>query len=73
VGRPAPPARDLRLPARVRNAIGPDPVVVIPGASSIAQLEANAAADVILSRDEQQALTAAAREVQTPGSDSHNQ
>lgn len=49
-------------------AIGPEPVVVIPGASSIAQLEANAAAaDVILSEDEQQALTAAAGEAQAPG------
>jgi aryl-alcohol dehydrogenase-like predicted oxidoreductase len=44
--------------------IGPDPVVVIPGASSIGQLEANAAAaDIILSRDEQQALAAAPSEV----------
>jgi aryl-alcohol dehydrogenase-like predicted oxidoreductase len=43
------------------------PVVVIPGASSIGQLEANAAAaDITLSRDEQQALTAAAGELQAP-------
>jgi aryl-alcohol dehydrogenase-like predicted oxidoreductase len=48
--------------------IGHVPVVVIPGASSVAQLEANAAAaDITLSRDEQQALTAAASEVRAPG------
>src|ERR1700691_3301441 len=45
-------------------AIGPGPVVVIPGASSIGQLEANvAAADIVLREDEQQALAAAASEV----------
>jgi len=44
--------------------IGPGPVVVIPGASSIGQLEANvAAADIVLREDEQQALAAAASEV----------
>lgn len=42
-------------------AISHEPVVVIPGASSIAQLEANAAAaDVSLTADEQQSLTDAA-------------
>jgi aryl-alcohol dehydrogenase-like predicted oxidoreductase len=43
-------------------AISYQPVVVIPGASSISQVEANAAAaDITLSADEQQALAAAAR------------
>jgi aryl-alcohol dehydrogenase-like predicted oxidoreductase len=42
-------------------AISHAPVIVIPGASAISQLEANAvAADITLTRDEQQALTAAA-------------
>jgi aryl-alcohol dehydrogenase-like predicted oxidoreductase len=44
--------------------ISHDPVVVIPGASTIAQLEENAAAaDVTLSGPERQALTEAAAEV----------
>jgi aryl-alcohol dehydrogenase-like predicted oxidoreductase len=44
--------------------ISHDPVVVIPGASSISQLEENAAAaDITLTLDEQQALTAAAGQV----------
>jgi len=44
--------------------ISHDPVVVIPGASTIAQLEENAAAaDVVLSGPERQALTGAAAEV----------
>jgi hypothetical protein len=56
----------LAAPAAIALAwaIGPGPVVVIPGASSIGQLEANvAAADIVLRADEQQALTAAASEV----------
>jgi len=45
-------------------AISHDPVVVIPGASSIGQLEANAAAaDVALTPDEQQALADTASQV----------
>jgi aryl-alcohol dehydrogenase-like predicted oxidoreductase len=45
-------------------AIRSGPVVVIPGASSISQLEANAAAaDLALTGDEQHALEAAARQV----------
>jgi aryl-alcohol dehydrogenase-like predicted oxidoreductase len=45
-------------------AISHDPVVVIPGASTISQLEANAAAaDISLTQDEQQALTATASQV----------
>jgi aryl-alcohol dehydrogenase-like predicted oxidoreductase len=45
-------------------AISHDPVVVIPGASTISQLEANAAAaDITLTRDEQQALIDAANQV----------
>jgi aryl-alcohol dehydrogenase-like predicted oxidoreductase len=59
-------ARHGATPAAIALAwtIGPGPVVVIPGASSIGQLEANvAAADIILREDEQQALTAAASEV----------
>jgi aryl-alcohol dehydrogenase-like predicted oxidoreductase len=45
-------------------AISHDPVVVIPGASSISQLEANAvAADITLSKDERDALAGAASEV----------
>jgi aryl-alcohol dehydrogenase-like predicted oxidoreductase len=48
-------------------AISHDPVVVIPGASAISQLEANAAAaDINLTPDEQQALVAAASEVLSP-------
>lgn len=47
--------------------IGHGPVAVIPGASSIGQVEANAAAaDITLSQDEQRALVAAAGQV--PGS-----
>jgi len=63
-------ARHGATPAAIALAwaIVAEPVVVIPGASSIAQIEANAAAaDIILSEDEQQALTAAAREAQAPG------
>ena len=45
-------------------AISHDPVVAIPGASAISQLEANAtAADINLTMDEQRALAAAASEV----------
>lgn len=45
-------------------AVGTEPVVVIPGASSIGQLEANAvAADIVLSEEERQALASAASEV----------
>jgi len=48
-------------------AISHDPVVVIPGASSVSQLEANAAAaDIALTLDEQQALTATASQVLRP-------
>lgn len=44
------------------------PVVVIPGASSVSQLEANAtAADITLTPDEQQALTTAAALLQLSG------
>jgi len=44
-----------------------DPVVVIPGASSISQLEANAAAaDITLTPDEQQALAAIVSQVLRP-------
>ncbi len=64
-------ARHGATPAAIALAwtIGPDPVVVIPGASSIGQLEANAAAaHIILSQDEQEALAAAASEVrESPG------
>jgi aryl-alcohol dehydrogenase-like predicted oxidoreductase len=59
-------ARHGSTPAAIALAwaIGPGPVVVIPGASSIGQLEANvAAADIVLREDEQQALAAAASEV----------
>jgi aryl-alcohol dehydrogenase-like predicted oxidoreductase len=59
-------ARHGSTPAAIALAwaIGPGPVVVIPGASSIGQLEANvAAADIILREDEPQALAAAASEV----------
>ena len=59
-------ARHGATPAAIALAwaIGPGPVVVIPGASSIGQLEANvAAADIVLREDEQQALAAAASEV----------
>ncbi|MEO6880185.1 MAG: aldo/keto reductase [Mycobacteriaceae bacterium] len=51
-------------PAQIALAwlLGLPPVVVIPGASSVEQLEFNvAAADIELAADEQQALTAAAR------------
>ena len=51
-------------PAQVALAwlLGLPQVVVIPGASSVEQLESNvAAADLDLASDEQQALTAAAR------------
>jgi len=48
-------------------AISHDPVVVIPGASTISQLEANAAAaDITLTEDEHQALAAAASQVVPP-------
>jgi aryl-alcohol dehydrogenase-like predicted oxidoreductase len=48
-------------------AISHDPVVVIPGASSIGQLEANAAAaDITLTPDERQDLTASASQVGRP-------
>jgi aryl-alcohol dehydrogenase-like predicted oxidoreductase len=64
-------ARHGATPAAIALAwtIGPDPVVVIPGASSIGQLEANAAAaDIILGQDEQQALAAAVGEIrESPG------
>jgi aryl-alcohol dehydrogenase-like predicted oxidoreductase len=44
-------------------AISHDPVVVIPGASSVAQLEANAAAaDITLTADDRQSLTDAAHQ-----------
>ena len=59
-------ARHGSTPAAIALAwaIGPGPVVVIPGASSIGQLEANvAAAGIVLREDERQALAAAAREV----------
>ncbi len=57
-------ARHDATPAAIALAwtIGPDPVVVIPGASSISQLEANAAAaDITLSPEEQRALTGATK------------
>jgi aryl-alcohol dehydrogenase-like predicted oxidoreductase len=48
-------------------AISHAPVVVIPGASTISQLEANAAAaDITLTGDERQALTATASQVLPP-------
>jgi aryl-alcohol dehydrogenase-like predicted oxidoreductase len=48
-------------------AISHDPVVVIPGASTISQLEANAAAaDITLTLDDRQALTATASQVLPP-------
>jgi len=59
-------ARQGATPAAIALAwtIGPGPVVVIPGASNVGQLEGNvAAADIVLREDEQQALTAAATEV----------
>jgi aryl-alcohol dehydrogenase-like predicted oxidoreductase len=59
-------ARHGVTPAAIALAwtIGPSPVVVIPGASSVGQLEANvAAADIVLREDERQALAAAASEV----------
>jgi aryl-alcohol dehydrogenase-like predicted oxidoreductase len=62
-------ARHGATPAAVALAwaISHDPVVVIPGASSISQLEANAAAaDITLTPDEQQALTATASQVLRP-------
>jgi aryl-alcohol dehydrogenase-like predicted oxidoreductase len=58
--------RHAATPAAVALAwaISHDPVVVIPGASSISQLEANAAAaDLTLTADERAALTATASEV----------
>ena len=49
-------------PSRQEALLGLPQVVVIPGASSVEQLEFNvAAADLDLAPDEQQALTAAAR------------
>src|ERR1700684_3238112 len=59
-------ARHGATPAAIALAwtIGPGPVVVVPGASSIGQLDAHVAApDIALREDEQQALTAAATEV----------
>jgi len=59
-------ARHDATPAAIALAwtIAAGPVVVIPGASSIGQLEANvAAADIVLRGDEQQSLAAAASEV----------
>jgi aryl-alcohol dehydrogenase-like predicted oxidoreductase len=59
-------ARHGATPATVALAwaISHDPVVVIPGASSISQLEENAAAaDITLTPDEQQALTGIAGQV----------
>jgi aryl-alcohol dehydrogenase-like predicted oxidoreductase len=56
-------ARYSVTPAAIALAwtIGHDPVVVIPGASSVAQLEANAAAaDITLTNQERQSLTQAA-------------
>jgi aryl-alcohol dehydrogenase-like predicted oxidoreductase len=56
-------ARHDATPAAVALAwaISHDPVVVIPGASSVGQLEANAAAaDITLTPDERQGLTASA-------------
>lgn len=56
-------ARHDATPAAIALAwaISHNPVVVIPGASSISQLEANAAAaDITLTQEEQQALTSAA-------------
>jgi aryl-alcohol dehydrogenase-like predicted oxidoreductase len=48
-------------------AISHDPVVVIPGASTIEQLEANvAAADITLDAAEAEALEAAADQVRSP-------
>ena len=58
-------ARQGATPAAIALAwtIGPGPVVVIPGASNVGQLEGNvAAADIVLREDEQQALAAAASE-----------
>ena len=62
-------ARHDATPAAIALAwaISHDPVVVIPGASTISQLEANAAAaDITLTQDEQQALTAAASQALPP-------
>jgi aryl-alcohol dehydrogenase-like predicted oxidoreductase len=59
-------ARHGATPAAVALAwaISHDPVVVIPGASSISQLEENAAAaDITITPDEQQGLTATASQV----------
>lgn len=60
-------ARHGATPAAIALAwaISHDPVIAIPGASSISQLEANAtAADITLTQDEQQALTDAASRAQ---------
>jgi aryl-alcohol dehydrogenase-like predicted oxidoreductase len=62
-------ARHGATPAAVALAwaISHEPVVVIPGVSTISQLEANAAAaDITLTPGEQQALTAAASQVLPP-------
>jgi aryl-alcohol dehydrogenase-like predicted oxidoreductase len=62
-------ARHDATPAAIALAwaVSHDPVVVIPGASTIGQLEANAAAaDISLTPDEQQALTTAASHVFPP-------
>jgi aryl-alcohol dehydrogenase-like predicted oxidoreductase len=62
-------ARHGATPAAVALAwaISHDPVVVIPGASTIGQLEANAAAaDIKLTEDEQQTLTATASQALPP-------
>jgi aryl-alcohol dehydrogenase-like predicted oxidoreductase len=49
-------------------AISHDPVIAIPGASTISQLEANAAAaDITLTPHEQQALAAASQVIPPPG------
>jgi aryl-alcohol dehydrogenase-like predicted oxidoreductase len=59
-------ARHSATPAAVALAwaISHDPVVVIPGASTIGQLEANAAAaDITLTQAEQQALTETASQI----------
>jgi aryl-alcohol dehydrogenase-like predicted oxidoreductase len=68
-------ARHDATPAAIALAwtIAAGPVVVIPGASSIGQLEGNvAAADIVLREDEQQALAAAASEVREGGAGINN-
>jgi aryl-alcohol dehydrogenase-like predicted oxidoreductase len=64
-------ARHNATPAAIALAwaISHNPVVVIPGASSIGQLEANvAAADITLTQDELQTLAAIAKQVLEPPS-----